>query len=163
LAVVIQLLCSIVLSGIVFALSLVSRPAADPAAIIEGSRRTFLPAASFLAPKMLFPWWRPRWSGQFQDFFPSFAIPSAIKFEDIAQKAGVHFVTENCPTPEKHPPEDMPAGIALFDYDGDGLFDMYLVNGAEMPWLVKSGGSITTACSTIMAMEPSPTSLTTSE
>lgn len=25
----------------------------------------------------------------------------------------------------------MPAGIALFDYDGDGLLDMYLVNGAE--------------------------------
>ena len=46
---------------------------------------------------------------------------------------------ENCPTPEKHQPETMPAGVALFDYDGDGLLDIYLVNGAEMPSLVKTG------------------------
>src|SRR5580693_4236741 len=62
-----------------------------------------------------------------------------ITFEDIAPKAGVHFVTENCPTPEKHQPETMPAGVALFDYDGDGLLDIYLVNGAEMPSLAKTG------------------------
>jgi hypothetical protein len=62
-----------------------------------------------------------------------------IRFEDIAEKAGIHFVTENSPTPEKHQPETMPAGIALFDYDGDGLLDIYLVNGASMPGLVKTG------------------------
>jgi len=62
-----------------------------------------------------------------------------IRFEDIAQKAGVHFTVENNPTPEKHQPETMPAGVALFDYDGDGLLDIYLVNGAEMPSLVKTG------------------------
>src|SRR5579864_7520538 len=66
-------------------------------------------------------------------------VPGPIRFEDIAERAGVHFVTENCPTPEKHQPETMPAGIALFDYDGDGLLDIYLVNGAEMPSLVKTG------------------------
>ncbi|MGC2402389.1 MAG: CRTAC1 family protein [Acidobacteriaceae bacterium] len=62
-----------------------------------------------------------------------------IRFEDIAERAGVHFVTENSSTPEKHQPETMPAGVALFDYDGDGLLDIYLVNGAEMPTLVKTG------------------------
>ena len=62
-----------------------------------------------------------------------------IRFEDIAERAGVHFVVENSPTPEKHQPETMPAGVALFDYDGDGLLDIYLVNGAEMPSLVKTG------------------------
>ena len=51
----------------------------------------------------------------------------------------MHFVVENCPTPEKHQPETMPGGIALFDYDGDGFLDIYLVNGAEMPSLVKTG------------------------
>ena len=42
----------------------------------------------------------------------------------------MHFTTENSPTPEKHQPETMPAGVALFDYDGDGLLDIYLVNDA---------------------------------
>src|SRR5438105_3088850 len=70
---------------------------------------------------------------------PSAPTPSSIKFQDIAEKAGVHFVTENSPTPEKHQPETMPGGVALFDYDGDGLLDIYLVNGAEMPSLVKTG------------------------
>ncbi len=62
-----------------------------------------------------------------------------IRFEEIADRAGVHFRTENSPTAEKHQPETMPAGIALFDYDGDGLLDIYLVNGAELPSLVKTG------------------------
>jgi enediyne biosynthesis protein E4 len=62
-----------------------------------------------------------------------------VRFEDIGERAGVHFVVENSPTPEKHQPEAMPAGVAPFDYDGDGLLDIYLVNGAEMPSLVKTG------------------------
>jgi len=65
--------------------------------------------------------------------------PAAIRLEDIAERAGLHYATENCPTPEKHQPETMPAGVALFDYDGDGLLDIYLVNGADMPSLVKAG------------------------
>ena len=64
--------------------------------------------------------------------------PAPIRFQDIAQPAGLHFVTENSPTPEKHQPETMPAGVALFDYDGDGRLDIYLVNGAEMPSLAKT-------------------------
>lgn len=71
---------------------------------------------------------------------PAFVRSSApIRFEDIAAQAGVHFITQNCPTPEKHQPETMPAGVALFDYNGDGLLDIYLVNGADMPSLVKTG------------------------
>src|ERR1700691_6190229 len=66
-------------------------------------------------------------------------VAPPIRFEDIAERAGVNFVVENPPTPEKHQPEAMPAGVALFDYDGDGLLDIYLVNGAEMPSLVKTG------------------------
>src|SRR6202167_6759905 len=62
-----------------------------------------------------------------------------IRCGDIPERAGVHFVVENSPTPEKHQPETMPAGVALFDYDGDGQLDIYLVNGAEMPSLQKTG------------------------
>ncbi len=138
LAVLILLLCTVVIGGIVFALSLAPPPEVDPASITDGSRRTFLGAAGLLAPKMLFPWLRPRRSEQFLSVLTGAALPSVIKFEDIAQKAGVHFVTENSPTPEKHQPEAMPAGVALFDYDGDGRLDIYLVNGAEMPSMVKT-------------------------
>lgn len=62
-----------------------------------------------------------------------------ITFEEIAKKAGVVFVSHNGATPEKHQPEPMLAGVALFDYDGDGYLDIYFVNGAGMPSLVKDG------------------------
>lgn len=62
---------------------------------------------------------------------------AVIRFEEIAAKAGLHFVMENSPTPNKNQPETMVAGVALFDYDGDGYLDVYLVNGAEIPSLTK--------------------------
>ena len=63
---------------------------------------------------------------------------SGIRFEEIAQASGLHFVTHNCPTPNKNQPETMVAGIALFDYDNDGFLDIYCVNGAEIPSLEKT-------------------------
>jgi enediyne biosynthesis protein E4 len=139
LAVLILLLCSVVLGGIVLAKCVASASVVDPPSVIDGSRRTLLRAAGLLVPKTLFPWSLPILSQLLHDVSPRVAVPPVIKFEDVAQKAGVHFVTENCPTPNKHQPETMPAGVALFDYDGDGLLDIYLVNGAEMPSMVKTG------------------------
>ena len=63
--------------------------------------------------------------------------PSTIRFENIAAKAGVNFLTRNSPTPNKNQPETMVAGVALLDYDGDGWLDIYLVNGAAIPSLQK--------------------------
>jgi hypothetical protein len=65
------------------------------------------------------------------------SFSSTIQFEDIAAKAGVHFTTENSPTPNKNQIETMVSGVGLLDYDGDGYLDIYLVNGAAIPSLQK--------------------------
>src|SRR5258708_26391634 len=63
--------------------------------------------------------------------------PPGIRFENIAAKAGVNFITHNSPTPNKNQIETMVAGVALLDYDSDGWLDIYLVNGAAIPSLQK--------------------------
>src|SRR5580704_9395788 len=65
------------------------------------------------------------------------ATLSPIAFEEIADRAGIRFVADSCPTPNKNLPETMLAGVALFDYDNDGYLDVYLVNGAAIPSLKK--------------------------
>ncbi|MGQ9917744.1 MAG: CRTAC1 family protein [Bryobacteraceae bacterium] len=60
-----------------------------------------------------------------------------IAFEEIAVRAGLVFRADSCPTPNKNQPETMVAGVALLDYDNDGLLDVYLVNGAAIPLLEK--------------------------
>src|SRR5258708_1785067 len=63
--------------------------------------------------------------------------PSTVSFEDISARAGVSAALRNGSTPEKHQIETMAGGIALFDYDGDGLLDIFIANGAQQPGLVK--------------------------
>ena len=60
-----------------------------------------------------------------------------IRFREVARSAGLNFVLENHPTPQKHMIETMPGGIAAFDYNGDGLVDIYFTNGAAIPSLEK--------------------------
>ena len=65
------------------------------------------------------------------------AVAGPIMFEEIAQRAGLAFTTNSCPTPNKNQPETMVAGVALLDYDNDGYLDVYFVNGAAIPSLKK--------------------------
>jgi hypothetical protein len=62
---------------------------------------------------------------------------SPIRFRRVAREAGIDFVLENNPTPEKQLIETMPGGVAAFDYDGDGLIDIFFTNGAGIPSLEK--------------------------
>jgi hypothetical protein len=64
-------------------------------------------------------------------------VASTIRFEEISGRAGLKFVTDSSPTPNKNQPETMVSGVALLDYDGDGYLDVYLVNGAAIPSLKK--------------------------
>ncbi len=68
----------------------------------------------------------------------SAAVEPSIHVENIAATSGVNFVLDNSVTPQKHQVETMLAGVAVFDYDNDGLLDLYFVNGAKLPEMDKS-------------------------
>jgi hypothetical protein len=67
------------------------------------------------------------------------SLTGPITFDEIADRAGVRFISNSCPTSQKHQPEPMVGGVAIFDFDGDGYADLYFVNGADMPSLRKTG------------------------
>src|SRR5260370_22099127 len=60
-----------------------------------------------------------------------------IQFTDVAAAAGIRFIRENHPTPQKYMIETMPGGVAVFDYNGDGRPDIYFTNAAAVPSLQK--------------------------
>jgi enediyne biosynthesis protein E4 len=45
---------------------------------------------------------------------------------------GLDFTLQNSPTPQKYLIETMPGGVALLDYNNDGLLDIFLVNGGKI-------------------------------
>jgi hypothetical protein len=67
------------------------------------------------------------------------AGPAPVVFEEVAAARGLKFVTDPGRTAQKHQPETMVSGVALLDYDDDGWLDVYAVNGAPIPGLVKTG------------------------
>jgi hypothetical protein len=73
--------------------------------------------------------------------WPAPVTPSIdpIRFEEIGERSGVHFTVHNSVTAERHQIETMIAGVAVFDYNNDGKPDIYFVNGARIPELVKTG------------------------
>src|ERR1700722_11016617 len=53
-------------------------------------------------------------------------------FTDVTAKLGLHFRYLSSHTSKKYLIETMGAGVALLDYDNDGLLDIFLVNGAPI-------------------------------
>jgi enediyne biosynthesis protein E4 len=65
-------------------------------------------------------------------FITLLAAPQLPQFEDIAAKARVDFRNEPSHTSRKYLPETMGGGVAMFDYNKDGLLDLFFVNGAAL-------------------------------
>jgi enediyne biosynthesis protein E4 len=65
--------------------------------------------------------------------------PEPVVFDESAAGRGIRFVTHSSRSERRHQPETMVAGVALFDYDGDGWLDVYVVNGAPIGTLQKDG------------------------
>ena len=59
------------------------------------------------------------------------AAPSVPTF-DVSTPKGVDFVLEHSPTPKKYLIETMGGGVALLDYNNDGLLDIFFVNGGKI-------------------------------
>jgi hypothetical protein len=53
-----------------------------------------------------------------------------VRFIDVTRKAGLTFTHDNAASPEKYLIETMGSGCGWIDYDQNGLFDIYLLNGA---------------------------------
>src|SRR5437870_1982755 len=67
---------------------------------------------------------RPITAGGFVDGAP-------VVFEDVTQRSGLGAFRNRTGTPEKNYILELATGgVALFDYDGDGWLDVYLVNGS---------------------------------
>ncbi len=65
------------------------------------------------------------------------AALTPIRFRNVGGQAGLRAKLENSPTSEKYLVETMAGGVAVFDFDGDGLTDIFLANGALTPSLRK--------------------------
>ncbi|MBI3472186.1 MAG: CRTAC1 family protein [Candidatus Solibacter usitatus] len=59
----------------------------------------------------------------------------ALMAAALVSPAGLDFIHRHSPTPQKYLLETMGGGVALLDFDNDGLLDVFLVNGAELPSL----------------------------
>ncbi len=51
---------------------------------------------------------------------------------EVKLPRGIDFILQNSPTPQKYLIETMPGGVALLDYNNDGLLDIFLVNGGHI-------------------------------
>jgi hypothetical protein len=64
-----------------------------------------------------------------------------VRLRNVAQTAGLQFVYQHSPTPEKHYVESAPGGLAVFDFNNDRRPDIFFTNGAHTPSLEKTSPS----------------------
>ena len=63
---------------------------------------------------------------------------SSIFFENVIAKSGITYVLKNSISPVRYYYETMIGGAAVFDFNNDGLLDVFFPNGATIPGLEKA-------------------------
>ena len=66
------------------------------------------------------------------------AAATGIQFENVYRSSKIKFTLNNSVSPQRYTFETMVGGVALFDYNNDGLLDIFFTNGAAIPSLEKS-------------------------
>jgi hypothetical protein len=66
---------------------------------------------------------------------------SAIQFENVIEQSKIKFTLKNSVSAQRYTFETMAGGVAVFDYNNDGLLDIFFTNGAAIPSLEKSDAS----------------------
>ena len=64
-----------------------------------------------------------------------------ITFDDLIERSRIQFQLRNSISPQRYSIETMLGGVALFDYNNDGLLDIFFTNGAAIPSLEKTDPS----------------------
>src|SRR6201984_3111244 len=67
-----------------------------------------------------------------RDFLRLSSFAATVPIFDVKLPRGLDFTLENSPTSQKYLIETMPGGVALLDYNNDGLLDIFLVNGGHI-------------------------------
>lgn len=62
----------------------------------------------------------------------SFTVAAALSMFEVRTPPGIGFVQRNSPTRSKYLIETMGGGVALLDYNNDGLLDIFLVNSGAL-------------------------------
>jgi hypothetical protein len=69
---------------------------------------------------------------------PMTEAPPAFNFENAIGSSGISFVLDNSWSTRRYQVETMAGGVGLFDYNNDGLLDIYFANGAQLPSMSKT-------------------------
>jgi enediyne biosynthesis protein E4 len=63
---------------------------------------------------------------------PLCGLSSTAPLFEMKLPPRLDFILQNSPTPQKYLIETMPGGVALLDFNNDGLLDIFLVNGGRL-------------------------------
>jgi enediyne biosynthesis protein E4 len=64
---------------------------------------------------------------------------ASIQFENVIEQSKIKFALKNSISPQRYTFETMAGGVAVFDYNNDGLLDIFFTNGAAIPSMEKTG------------------------